>query len=68
MVSRAYTALAGVGIVLFVVGIVLIALDYSGLGDTSGLDFKDVGLVVVGLILAGIGGVMSVRKSTAPPP
>ena len=68
MVSRGYTALAVIGIVLFVAGIVFIALDYSGRGDTSGLDLKDVGLVVIGLILAAIGGAMAVRKRPASPP
>ncbi|HUZ79705.1 MAG TPA: hypothetical protein VMV28_03705 [Thermoplasmata archaeon] len=68
MLSRGYIALAAVGIVLFVAGIVFIALDYSGVGDTSGLDLKDVGLVVIGLILAAIGGAMAVRKRPASPP
>lgn len=70
MLSKAYTALAAVGVLLFVIGLALITLDYLGKGDTSGVDYKDVGLTVLGLILAAIGGVMAVRKkpTTSPTP
>lgn len=62
MVSKAYTALAAVGILVFLAGLAFIVLDYMGKGDTSGLDVKDVGIMILGLVLAAIGGVMSVRK------
>ena len=43
--------LAVVGVLAVVAGLAFIALDYLGAGDTSGLDPKDVGIVVVGVIL-----------------
>ena len=68
MVSKGYVALAVVGILVMLAGVAFIALDLMGKGDSSGIDPKDVGIVVVGLVLAALGGVLSVRKKPASPP
>lgn len=67
-VSAASTILSAIGILAVVVGIVLIVLDYTGRGDTSGLDYKDVGILVVGIVLTGIGGSLAIRKGSVAPP
>lgn len=66
--STGSTIVLGVGILAIVAGVVFIALDYAGMGDTSGLDYKDVGIIVVGIVLAGIGGALAGRKKPMPAP
>lgn len=66
--SAASTTLLVVGILAVIAGAVLVALDYIGVGDTSGLDYKDVWIIVVGIVLAGIGGALAGRKKPAAPP
>ena len=68
MVSKGYVLLTVAGILVMLVGLAFIALDLMGRGDNSGIDPKDVGVVVVGLVLAALGGVLSVRKKPASPP
>ena len=68
MVSKGYVALAAVGILVMLAGMAFIVLDLMGKGDNSGLDPKDLGIVVVGLILTVVGGALSVRKTPVPPP
>ncbi len=65
--SKTATALLVVGVILLVAGIAFIALDYSGAGDQSGLDYKDVALVLIGVVLAGIGAGLRSRAGTSPP-
>lgn len=62
MASKAYVALTVVGVLVLLAGIVFVVLDYTGNGDTSGLDPKDLGILLVGLVLAIVGAVMSTRK------
>lgn len=60
--SRSSTALLVVGIVAMVAGAAFIVLDLTGMGDSSGLDYKDLGIVVLGVVLSGIGAALAVRK------
>ena len=68
MTSRGYLALTVIGVLVALAGLALIALDSLGKGDTSGLDLKDVGLVIVGLVLAIAGGALGARKPAPTPP
>ncbi|MDG6933960.1 MAG: hypothetical protein JRN68_04620 [Nitrososphaerota archaeon] len=56
-----------IGILLIIGSLALIAIDLSGMGDTSGLDYKDVGILVVGVIILILGFVVK-PKSSIPPP
>jgi len=49
------TTLKLIGVLLIIGAIALIIIDLSGVGDTSGLDYKDVGILIVGLIILIIG-------------
>ncbi len=62
------TALTIVGVLILLAAIAFIALDYLGKGDTSGLDYKDVGILVLGLLLAGVGVGLGRRKKPAVAP
>ena len=64
--SSASTALVVIGALLVVLGVGALALDLTGHGDSSGLDYKDVGILVVGVILLGIGA--GLRRSPSPSP
>lgn len=66
--STGSTVLTVLGVLAILAGIGLIALDYLGKGDTSGLDYKDVGIIVVGIVLAAIGAALSGRKPAAATP
>ncbi len=55
MVSKTSLVLTVLGVLLLVAGVVFLALDLSGMGDTAGFDPKDLGFVVVGAILLGVG-------------
>ena len=66
--SAGSTALLILGVLLVIAGIGLIALDYAGKGDTSGIDYKDVGILVVGIVLAALGAALSRRgRATVAP-
>ena len=67
--SAGSTALVVLGVLFVIAGVAFIALDTIGRGDySSGIDPKDAGILVVGIVLAAIGGVLGRRKPapTAP--
>lgn len=66
--SRGSTVLLFVGVVVAIAGVAFIALDALGKGDSSSIDYKDVGLVVVGVLLAAIGAALGRRRSAPAPP
>lgn len=68
MVSKGYAVLTVVGILVLLLGLIFIALDFAGSGDTAGLDPKDLGIVLIGLILAIVGAALARRKTSAPGP
>jgi uncharacterized membrane protein len=63
--SRTSVILVILGIVVILAGIAFISLDLAGMGDTHGFDPKDIGIIVVGLILLIIGAVVRSRKPSA---
>lgn len=66
--SAGSTALVVIGILLILGGIGLIILDQIGRGDSHGIDLKDVGIVILGIILAAIGGALGRRRPVATAP
>ncbi len=68
--SKGSTALIVVGALVTLAGIVFLVLDALGKGDSSGIDPKDIGLVVVGIVLGAVGGVLGRggAPSSAPTP
>jgi uncharacterized membrane protein len=63
--SKTSTVLVILGIIVIIAGIAAISLDLAGMGDTHGFDPKDVGIIVVGLILVIIGALVRSRKTSA---
>lgn len=59
--SKGSTALLVVGVLVILLAVVSIAFDLLGRGDTQGLDPKDLGLLAVGVVLAGIGAALGAR-------
>ncbi|MGI0132942.1 MAG: hypothetical protein ACREDK_07645 [Thermoplasmata archaeon] len=66
--STGSSALLILGVLGVLGGVALIAIDVMGKGDTSGIDVKDVGILIVGVLLAVIGGALSRRRPSAPSP
>ncbi len=62
--SATSTALIVIGVILVVVGAASMALDLSGRGDFGGLDPKDLGTLVVGILLLVVGGWLRGRTPT----
>ena len=56
--SKASTALIVIGVLVTLAGIAFLVLDALGKGDSSGIDPKDIGLVVAGIVLGAVGGVL----------
>ena len=65
MFPKVYSALVAVGILVVLAAIVFIGLDYAGKGDTAGLDPRDLGLAIFGLVLAIVGGWLGSRNQAA---
>ncbi|MEM0118697.1 MAG: hypothetical protein QXV32_09645 [Conexivisphaerales archaeon] len=59
------TVLAIIGLLLIIGAFVLIALDYSGMGDMRGLDIKDVGVLLIGIILIAVSLMIKPNVSTS---
>jgi hypothetical protein len=53
--ASASTALLVIGVLLVLLGAGAIALDMMGHGDSSGLDYKDLGILGIGFVLLIIG-------------
>ncbi len=56
--SKASTAFIVIGVLVTLAGIAFLVLDALGKGDSSGIDPKDIGLVVVGIVLGAVGAVL----------
>ncbi len=57
------------GILAIVAGVAFVALDLLGRGDSSGADPKDLGIIVVGIVLVAVGLVLGRRpKPEGPSP
>lgn len=65
--SAGSTVLLALGLLAIVAAVALIALDYLGRGDTSGLDPKDLGILGAGVVLVGVGAALG-RARTPPSP
>jgi hypothetical protein len=52
-----------IGVLLTLGSLALIAIDLSGMGDTRGIDYKDVGILIVGLIILIVGFLVKPKAS-----